>query len=437
MTMGHPSPPPFNPTRALLLVAGALLLLSAALYNEVLGGLLAPDGSLAQETVGAIRRVQGTWIAVGVLCFGLAFVLGRATSLERFARREGVARVVLTALVVALPLFVAESALRPWFERDRTTTLFIPDADLGWKHRPNVETEWEGAAASINSKGLRGPEVAYQRAEGTRRLLYLGDSVTFGDKLDDHSDSFPYRVEEILAQAHGVSVETVNGAVSGYSTWQEYRWFRDEGVRYAPDIVVIGFVLNDVTEWLELTRFGGAWKGWQLWYSRSPFQHILGRSAVGQAVQRLVARIRFDGDVQAGAVRKEVLAVETLVDDPTRPEAEAAWAATLNDLQSIFDLAVEEGISPVLVVFPYAFQLERDADDGEPQRLLRTYAEGANVPVLDLLPPLREAMRASGLTVNDLFIDTNHLTPVGNGIVAKILADFLRRRGQLSMRSTP
>lgn len=59
-------------------------------------------------------------------------------------------------------------------------------------------------------------------------------------------------------------MEAINAGVGGYSAWQEYEYLRSRGVTLDPDMVVVGFVLNDVTENMDLVQFAGRWEGAQL-----------------------------------------------------------------------------------------------------------------------------------------------------------------------------
>jgi lysophospholipase L1-like esterase len=135
---------------------------------------------------------------------------------------------------------------RPLVPLPRKSTLFVRDPELGWRLRPSAEDEWDGVPVTVNAKGLRGPEVDYARRQGAARILHLGDSVTVGYGLASHAASYPYLTAERLQRMGGPPIETVNGAVNGYSTWQEVGWLEREGIRYHPDLVVLGFVLNDV-----------------------------------------------------------------------------------------------------------------------------------------------------------------------------------------------
>ena len=417
----------FHPLRALLLMAGACLLVTAVFYNEILLRLVDPSPPLSAATVAVVRRSQLAIAVGGTGLIAASELVRRIAWLEAVTRRDWVVRLFLVALSVGGPLIVLEVVLAPWAVPTSTTTLFVEDAVLGWKHRPGVRTRWEGVPVQINRKGLRGPELPYRKPRGTVRVLYLGDSVTFGDKLAAYEESFPHQAGVFLERAIGRAVESVNAGVSGYSPWQEYTYLRAEGLRYEPDAVVVAFVLNDVTEQFELTRFGGSWEGWQLWYSRSPLVHWVENRNLWWVAQQVLARWRFGRDVPGGAAERERLNVRMLVEEPDREDVRRAWARTLADLDSIVALAGARQIPVLLVAFPFAFQLTDERATPAPQATLEAFARDRAVTYLDLLPVLRERAETERLEVHQLFVDTNHLTARGCTVVGEAIGAVLGR----------
>src|SRR5439155_1080671 len=103
-------------------------------------------------------------------------------------------------------------------------------------HRPQFMTR-----IRINDKGLRGKDYPYERVAGKRRVLVLGDSLVFGYGVEQ-DEVFTDVLEGMLP-----ATEVINAGVSGYGTDQELLWFRSEGVRYRPDLVIILMTGND--EW--------------------------------------------------------------------------------------------------------------------------------------------------------------------------------------------
>jgi len=129
--------------------------------------------------------------------------------------------------------------------RDNEWVFFEYDPVLGWKNRPGADG-WFSISDSrthvqINSKGLRDGEHAYAR-QGKPRVLVLGDSFTWGFGVERHE-----RYTDRLGALLGDSVEMINAGVSGYGTDQELLYYQVEGVRYHPDVVLLQFVSNDLT----------------------------------------------------------------------------------------------------------------------------------------------------------------------------------------------
>jgi lysophospholipase L1-like esterase len=113
--------------------------------------------------------------------------------------------------------------------------------------RPNFDGFSEGVPVRINSRGLRERELAIPKPAGTRRVVFLGDSVTFGAGVRD-DEPFPRLLEAAVNGAGSGPIETVNTGVVGYNTLQELARLEHAGLSYQPDAVVLTFVVNDLLE---------------------------------------------------------------------------------------------------------------------------------------------------------------------------------------------
>jgi lysophospholipase L1-like esterase len=131
------------------------------------------------------------------------------------------------------------------------------DPLLGWRNKRNAHGTHEpvpGKLAmdvAINDKGLRGMEIPYDRIPGKKRVLALGDSITFGHGVSE-TLSYPYLLEQRL----GADVEVINAGTVGYGTDQQYLFFRSELHQYRPDIVILGISANDIFDSTCSVRFG-------------------------------------------------------------------------------------------------------------------------------------------------------------------------------------
>lgn len=115
------------------------------------------------------------------------------------------------------------------------------DPVTGWSLRPKIRNmEFKGSILNSNSKGVRGiQEYDYQKEPGKLRILSLGDSYTFGFGVDD-DETFSAYLQDMIPGS-----EVINMGVSGFGHDQMLLTYRNEGVKYNPDIVLIGYVRLD------------------------------------------------------------------------------------------------------------------------------------------------------------------------------------------------
>lgn len=115
----------------------------------------------------------------------------------------------------------------------------------------------------INSLGLRDVERPAAKPAGTVRVLVLGDSITLGAGLPLES-TYPKVMERALAGtapgAAPLAIEVWNAGVIGYNAAQEAAWFERHGAALAPDLVVVGFCLNDFGASEEQRLEGDHWR---------------------------------------------------------------------------------------------------------------------------------------------------------------------------------
>lgn len=100
-----------------------------------------------------------------------------------------------------------------------------------------------------NSLGLRGPEIQANKPDDVFRIIVLGDSVTYGLNVDA-DEAFPALVEKQLEEQriNGKRVEVINAGVPAYTTYNELHFYKDMLRDLSPDLVILGFCMNDVVD---------------------------------------------------------------------------------------------------------------------------------------------------------------------------------------------
>jgi lysophospholipase L1-like esterase len=163
-------------------------------------------------------------------------------------KRGILTNLALVIFSTALAFFITELALRlmgwdPMYVSPERAHFWKYDSQLGWANQPGQEGVFQTpqfrTTVHVNQKGLRDSNHTYDRANNTGRILVLGDSFAWGYGVEEAQ-----RFSQVLQTSMGV--EVINAGVSGYSTDQELLWYRSEGVKYNPDLLILVFTGNDI-----------------------------------------------------------------------------------------------------------------------------------------------------------------------------------------------
>ena len=165
----------------------------------------------------------------------------------RWRRLLIVAVAATTAVAVAMVAIEIWVRIR-WDDKKGTPGFFLTDAARGQRLAPGYSGWFAGVPVRINSLGFRDlREYAFEKPPHTVRIVVLGDSVTFGHGALD-TTTYPYLLEQRLrGWRPDVNWEVWNLGVPGYNTRQELTYLREIAPRAKPDVVVVGFYLNDFT----------------------------------------------------------------------------------------------------------------------------------------------------------------------------------------------
>lgn len=180
-------------------------------------------------------------------------------------------KILLVLLGTALPILALELVVRmlgfapPAIPNPN---IWQSDPNLGWKHQPNSGGVFYSSYneyqtdVRINTLGLRDDLslTGYDIPPEKLRLLILADS--FGEALQVPLEETFFKQAQRTLEENGVPVQTINTGVGSYGTDQELLMFRQEGVKYQPDVTLMFFfVRNDTANSyapLEIARNGGS-----------------------------------------------------------------------------------------------------------------------------------------------------------------------------------
>jgi hypothetical protein len=280
---------------------------------------------------------------------------------------------------------------------------------LGWTNAPGYRSdERVPYSVTINGQGLRASrEYAALPPPAQRRIAFFGDSMVFGEEVDD-DQTVPFHLERALAQS-----EILNFGVHGYGLGQMALRLEEEGFAFEPDHVVIGYLTYDLLR-DPLTQYVHAKPAFRVENGRLVVDNVPVPRDSGLAFW---ARHSF-----AGAWLWQ--RIERLRQRDSLDEALEVAAALLARIRAA---CVERDVPVTLVhlIDGYTLErMERSTDERlQVDRIRRKLAE-AGIDFLDLADFLEDRHAEIGPS---LLAPRGHWTGEGNRLIAEQIAAHLSR----------
>jgi hypothetical protein len=279
------------------------------------------------------------------------------------------ARVGLVISSLLIVFLVAEVVVRltwkkPWYER------------LEEEHAV-AEAEPESYPVGRFMLPLRRAQVTTPKPDGVARVLFLGDSFTYGMGVPEE-EVFVSLVTEDLVAKHDTRVELYNGGIPGSLTKDWRAFFDAMGAKYDPDLVVSVFFLRDGV----------------LGVTSNELIHAIRRRLQERLDSSVAYRLSLLYRLVELRLARQELSRSYLwqLDDgyvgPPRRTLE--WQRAQRNLLWIRDRSEQLGSRFVLVIFPVLFGLEQEEYPVQGAvDAISGFANDNGIPVLSLLPTYR------------------------------------------------
>lgn len=266
-----------------------------------------------------------------------------------------------------------------------------------------------------NRAGFRDVDHEPSKPAGTFRIVGLGDSFTYGVGVA-FDETYLRRLEHALnerSEGHS-TVEIIKAGIPRFFPEAERILLERDLFQYAPDLIVVGFVPNDLGDTVEgldavttdasgflLSRDGlGAWAVGP--YRRSHLCRIVLRAF---SRRRTSSRELNDRDIyRAGGAYEQ------------------AWRQIEAEYGRMSDDAAARGARLLIVHIPQGGHWS-DARK-YPATRLSQWAAAHHVEFVDTLPAL-QAAASSGLRL--YYEKDGHPTPAGHAVIAQTVLDHLAR----------
>ncbi len=282
----------------------------------------------------------------------------------------------------------------------------------------NLTCLGEGLSTNYTSGQLK------QRAERykhKKRILVVGDSYTKGHGLENFNLAYPKILQKKVEQ-QGMDLLTLS--YCGFTAWEELHMLETLGQHYQPDLLVIGYVLNDILQ-------------------KHPSRKRRMSSKEAMVLIRedlLNTNILFKKVSEFRELNQPFKILNFLADRYTKETVQwhyprhlyfnhpDSWSKLTETYDHFSQYLKESRIPGYLLLFP---NLQNSVTWDESYQVdvlqkIETMAEERGFQVINLFPTFRE-YEPRGLR----FLDDAHPNPLAQSIAARVLHDRLRQDGQI------
>ena len=312
------------------------------------------------------------------------------------------------------------------------------------RHIPNkigYEIAWNyqgKAKVRINSLGFRGPEVASPKPKSTYRILFLGDSITFGGRAHEE-DIFVTKTGQYLDQIDPRTIEPVNAGMTDIGFTEEEHILRETGLSVRPDLVVFCWYLNDnrppqgFPEERIYNDPALQWFHHRTLIRRSYLAGMIYARYLRHLQEKALDRLAYTDlrNVWIPTYNEEKWKTDPdtfkkLVDqarfDWGDPWIDEGMQQTLVSIDRLRKISAEGGADFAVVALPVHAQIYTEFENEfvlYPQTAMQEWCHRQDIPFMSLASVFRNLKHL------EILYDQCHYTPTGNIIAAKAIALFI------------
>jgi lysophospholipase L1-like esterase len=286
---------------------------------------------------------------------------------------------------------------------------------LLYELKPSININRMGTVIKTNSKGLRDYEFLGKKPEGVFRIIVLGDSITEGHAIDIEK-TYPKKIEKLLNKGNpSRKYEVINCGVTGYNTFQELIFLKQKGIKYQPDLVIVGFCPNDIMKpfILKSTGFVTAKKVIKVSFKNPKY-----------FLKSLY--LRFETFLQQNSRLYKFLyiRIKRVELEPDADRLRKHYNSILK-LARLIAFSRKNNCEILVIYFPYKNELDTiDLRKPMPREIIKNFCGKKNISLVDLTEIFLKKSKKESV---ELYLpgDITHLNEKGNKVVAESVCQLL------------
>lgn len=282
------------------------------------------------------------------------------------------------------------------------------DKELSYEHIPGSEAYVFNSAIKINSLGFRDNEYPEHKTKGVTRIVGVGDSIMFGWRVP--LEDIYLKVLENELNKTG-SAEVINCSVPGYNTEQECALAKKLAQKLDPDIVIMGFFINDVYDPAYIL-----WKGKYL-VSEKVIEHYEKNRNILKHIHRFLINHVKIYDYLVSRIKKK--SSESKSENIVLKEED--WRRVEPALININDYLKSKNIRFIVFYIPSQQELLGYSITNPPNENLKRICVSNNIEFCSAFNKMSDEKDKSGIYIEN----DGHLTKRGHGIAADAIKGYL------------
>lgn len=419
---------------------------SLYLVHHPILAILVPIHALGGTLLSILGSIIG---AIGLEKIVNRIVEPLAARLKKYDLKKLVKWTAMAAVVMSICALGFELAIQRfdpqevivWGEQPS----LAPHDDFGWYLKPNQTTHlrWESYDYYVKSNelGFPGPSYPEQKAPGTIRIMTFGDAFTSAEGVDT-DQAWPRLLESVLmTRLPNRKIEVMDFAITGYGPNQYAEVAQTYMPKYHPDIVIVGFYMNDYLDVLQRNddfraQIGFGKPSATSWYATLRLSHT--RHFLHKRFDEIMNLLREKPDLGGYYSGAEFLLREQKKSDAAGQSGVAERFAQIKAMADAMGARMIVFMIPVpvqvcgpedIAYYPTGYDLSDESmfDLDKPQRWTQEIASELDIETYDLRTPLQSAPECP------YYRNNLHWTVGGHELVADFMAETLIKDKILSM----
>lgn len=260
---------------------------------------------------------------------------------------------------------------------------------------------------TLNKEGFRDNDYPLIKSQNTFRIIGLGDSFTYGSGIKDVNDIYLKKLEALLNQNNIQNYEVLSFAKPGINTKKEIEILKDDALKYNPDMVILGYFLNDFTDVDNQIKCKSRERTipfFGFWLRNLSYLYYFIETRINKLIERMHLECAY------GEYLDHVFESEKNKED------------NFKYFEELSKISKENNAELIVVIFPMIYDL-KNYHFNEAHKFVKETGKKYNFVVIDLLPYYQE------YTEKEIIVNTYDIHPneLGHEIAAQAIYEVIKK----------